>query len=380
MRVVDYHVYHVKPRWIFTKLVTDDGLVGWGEHVAAGSRRAVTGAIETLVERHVLGEDPRPIQDRWETMYRGQFYRGGPVMMAALAGIDQALWDIKGKSLDVPVYELLGGRARDRMRVYTWIGGDRPSDVGEAAKARRAEGFTAVKMNATEEVRRADSPTAVEAAVDRIAAVRDAVGTDLDVALDFHGRVPKPMAGKLASAVEEFDPLFVEEPVLAENNEALGDVANHTTTPIATGERMYTRAEFKTVLETGAVDIVQPDLAHAGGITEATKIASMADAYDVAFAPHCPLGPIALAACLQVDAAAPNALIQEQSLGIHYHDDVDLFDYVSGDAFAYDDGHVEIPDGPGLGVDVSEDAFEPWPDEIEPASVWRHPDGSFAEW
>jgi len=381
MQVTEYTVYAVKPRWLFTRIETDTGLVGWGEHVAAGSPSAVAEMTETLLERYVVGEDPRPIQDRWETMYRGQFYRGGPVMMAALAGIDQALWDLKGKHLDVPVYELLGGKARDRVRTYTWIGGDRPSDVAAEARERLNSGFTAVKMNATEEVRRVDSPDVVSAAADRIGAIRDAVGDDLDVALDFHGRVAKPMAKRLAEAVEPHSPFFIEEPVLAEHSEALPAVAAHTSTPVATGERMYTRAAFKPLLEQGAVDVVQPDLSHAGGITEVMRIAGMADAYDVALAPHCPLGPIALAACLHVDAAAPNALVQEQSLGIHYNEDVDLLDYLADPGlFEYEDGFVEIPDGPGLGIELDVDAFEEWEEDRSSASVWRHADGSFAEW
>lgn len=381
MRIVDYHVYEVEPRWIFTKIETSSGLVGWGEHVAAGSRKAVVEAVRSLAERHLVGEDPTRIQDHWEVMYRGQFYRGGPVMMAALSGLDQALWDVKGKHLGVPVHELLGGKARDRVRTYVWIGGDRPSDVSEAAKSRVEQGFTALKMNATEELRRVDSPEVIEEAVERVAAVREAVGNGVDVALDFHGRVSKPMAKKLAAAVEPHDPFFIEEPVLAENNEALAGIAEHTTTPIATGERMYTRTAFKGALETGAVDVVQPDLSHAGGITEVTKIASMADAYDVAFAPHCPLGPIALAACLQVDAAAPNALIQEQSLGIHYNEAVDLLDYVTEETvFEYEDGFIEIPERPGLGIGLDEDAFVEWSLDRSTDDVWRHPDGSFAEW
>ena len=381
MEVTEYELFAVQPRWLFTRIETDTGLVGWGEHVDAGSPSAVAEMTKTLLEKYVVGEDPRPIKDRWETMYRGQFYRGGPVMMAALAGIDQALWDLKGKHLGVPIHELLGGKARERVRTYTWIGGDRPSDVAEQARERLDAGFSAVKMNATEEVQRVDSQAVVEAAADRVAAVREAVGDDLDVALDFHGRVAKPMAKRLAEAVEPHDPFFVEEPVLAEQNEALPALAEHTTTPIATGERLYTRTDFKHALEQGAVDVVQPDLAHAGGITEVMRIASMADAYDVALAPHCPIGPVALAACLQVDAAAPNALIQEQSLGIHYNETVDLLDYLADPSvFEYEDGFLSIPDGPGLGIELDVDAFEEWTEDRSSASVWRHEDGSFAEW
>lgn len=232
-------------------------------------------------------------------MYRSGFYRGGPVLMSAIAGIDQALWDVKGKRFGAPVYELLGGRARDRIRVYQWIGGDRPSEVGEAAAEKVSEGFTGLKMNATSELRRVDTPAAVREAEERLGEVREAVGPEVDIGVDFHGRVTKPMAKRLAKALEPYEPMFIEEPVLPEHNDALPAIAAHTSIPIATGERMFSRWDFKEVFENGSVDVIQPDLSHAGGITEVKKIADMAEAYDVALAPHCPLGPIALASCIQ---------------------------------------------------------------------------------
>ena len=300
--IVDYELFRVPPRWLFLRLETSDGLVGWGEPVVEGRARTVETAVEELLEGHLLGEDPAAIEDHWQTMYRGGFYRGGPVLMSAIAGIDQALWDVKGKRHDAPVYELLGGKARDRIRVYQWIGGDRPADVAAQAREQVAAGFTALKMNATTEFRRVENPAAVDAARDRLGEVRAAVGDGVDVAVDFHGRVPKSMARKLAAALDEFDPMFIEEPVLPEHNESLAAIAEHTATPIATGERLFSRWDFKRVLADGAVDVIQPDLSHAGGITEVRKIAAMAEAYDVALAPHCPLGPIALAACVQIDA------------------------------------------------------------------------------
>jgi galactonate dehydratase len=301
--------------------------------------------------------------------------------MSAIAGVDQALWDVKGKTLGAPVYELLGGPARDRVRVYQWIGGDRPGDVGEAAREKVEAGFTALKMNATPELRRVDNPAAVDEAVERLAAVREAVGDEVDVGVDFHGRVSKPMAKRLVAALEPYEPFFVEEPVLPEHNDALPEIAAKTTTPIATGERMYSRWDFKEVFEDGSVDVVQPDLSHAGGITEVNKIASMAEAYDVAMAPHCPLGPVALAACVQVDAAAPNALIQEQSLDIHYNETSDVLDYLEDPSvFEYEDGYVDLPEGPGLGIDVDEDAVRASEEPDWHNPVWRHEDGSVAEW
>jgi len=382
MIITDYDLYEVPPRWLFLRLETSDGLVGWGEPVVEGLARTVRTAVEELLDTYLLGKDPFRIEDHWQTMYRGGFYRGGPVLMSAIAGIDQALWDIKGKHYEAPVYELLGGAARERMRVYQWVGGDRPEGVAEAAREKVEEGFTALKMNATAELRRIDSPAAVRDAEDRLAAVREAVGPEVDVGVDFHGRVAKSMAKRLAAALEPYDPMFIEEPVLPEHNDALPEIAQHTTVPIATGERLFSRWEFKELFEQGVVDVIQPDLSHAGGITEVTKIASMAEAYDVAMAPHCPLGPIALASCLQVDACTPNALIQEQSLDIHYNETSDVLDYLVDPAvFDYDDGYVDLPDGPGLGIDVDHSYVRRQAGEVDWHNpVWRHDDGSVAEW
>jgi len=382
MRLTDYELFEVPPRWLLLRLETDDGAVGWGEPVVEGRARTVRAAVEELVEEYLLGEDPTPIEDHWQTLYRGGFYRGGPVLMSAIAGIDQALWDLKGKQFGAPVYELLGGPVRERVRVYQWIGGDRPADVADAAREQVEAGFSALKMNATAEMERVESPDEIRAAVDRLGAVREAVGESVDVGVDFHGRVAKPTAKRLASALEVHEPMFVEEPVLPEHDDALPEIAAHTTTPIATGERMYSRWDFKSVLEDGAVDVIQPDVSHAGGVTEVNKIASMAEAYDVALAPHCPLGPIALASCLQVDACAPNALIQEQSLNIHYNEGSDVLDYLADPSvFEYDDGYVALPDGPGLGIEIDESVVRERAGDVNWHNpVWRHADGSVAEW
>ncbi|WP_134668901.1 galactonate dehydratase [Halorussus marinus] len=381
-RIIDYELYEVPPRWLFVRLETSDGTVGWGEPVVEGRARTVRTAVEELLDTYLLGEPAGRIEDHWQTMYRGGFYRGGPVLMSAIAGVDQALWDIKGKRFGAPVYELLGGKARDRVRVYQWVGGDRPENVAEAAREKVEAGFSALKMNATPEMRRIDSPAAVDAAVDRLRAVREAVGDEVDVGVDFHGRVAKSMAKRLAAALEPHRPMFIEEPVLPEHNDALPEIAAHTTTPIATGERLFSRWDFKQVFENGSVDVVQPDLSHAGGITEVKKIADMAEAYDVALAPHCPLGPIALASCVQVDATAPNALIQEQSLDIHYNETSDVLEYLSDPSvFDYEDGYVDLPDGPGLGVEIDEDHVRTVAGDVDWHNpVWRHEDGGVAEW
>ena len=382
MKITGYQLFLVPPRWLFLKIETDEGIWGWGEPVIEGKALTVKAAVGELMES-LLGKDPMNIEDHWNMMYRSGFYRGGPILMSAIAGIDQALWDIKGKFFNAPIHQLMGGKCRDSIRVYSWIGGDRPADVGLASKEMVQKGFTAVKMNATEELQYVDSHEKIDEAVHRIAAVREAVGISIDIGVDFHGRVHRPMAKILAKELEPFHPMFIEEPVLPENNEALREIANHVSIPIATGERMYSRWQFKNILKEGYVDIIQPDLSHAGGITECKKIFSMAEAFDVAVAPHCPLGPIALAACLQVDATCHNAFIQEQSLGIHYNQGSDLLDYVRNKSvFDYKNGYLKIPEGAGLGIEMDEEHLR----KMEAVGhnwhnpLWRHRDGSVAEW
>ena len=382
MKIRSYELFQVPPRWLFLKIETDEGIVGWGEPVIEGKAATVKAAVDEMME-YLIGKDPMNIEDHWNVLYRAGFYRGGPILMSAIAGIDQALWDIKGKFYNAPIHQLLGGKARDNMKVYSWIGGDRPAEVGVAARKMVEQGFLAVKMNATEELQYVDSYRKIDEAIARIAAVREAVGPDVGIGIDFHGRVHKPMAKILAKELEQYRPMFIEEPVLPENNEDLREIANHVSIPIATGERMFSKWQFKTLLKEGYVDIIQPDVSHAGGITECKKIISMAEAFDVAAAPHCPLGPIALAACLQVDATCHNAFIQEQSLGIHYNEGSDLLDYLTDKTvFEYEKGYVSIPDKPGLGIEINEDHVRRmaaighnWRNP-----VWRHTDGSIAEW
>lgn len=382
MKIKSYELFQVPPRWLFLKIETDEGITGWGEPVIEGKAATVKAAVDELME-YLLGKDPMHIEDHWNVMYRAGFYRGGPILMSAIAGIDQALWDIKGKYYNAPIYQLLGGLARDKMKVYSWIGGDRPAEVGAAARKMAEQGFLAVKMNATEELQYIDSYEKIDAAIQRIAAVRDAGGPGMGIGIDFHGRVHKPMAKILAKELEPFRPMFIEEPVLPENNEDLREIAQHVAIPIATGERMFSKWQFKTLLKEGYADIIQPDVSHAGGITECKKIISMAEAFDVAAAPHCPLGPIALAACLQVDATCHNAFIQEQSLGIHYNQGSDLLDYLTDKTvFQYKDGYVDIPSKPGLGIEINETHVRKMAAEGHNwrNPVWRHTDGSVAEW
>lgn len=382
MKISMVETFKVPPRWLFLKVTTDEGIIGWGEPVVEGRASTVEACVQEL-QPYLIGKNPMNIEDIWNELYRGGFYRGGPILMSAIAGIDQALWDIKGKYYDAPVYDLLGGTCREKTRVYSWIGGDRPNDILEHAKKAHDNGFTAIKMNATEELQIIDSFSKVENVLERVAIIRENLGKDFGIGIDFHGRVHKPMAKILAKELEQYHPMFIEEPVLPENNEALREIARHTTIPIATGERMYSRWDFKKLLADGYVDIIQPDLSHAGGITECKKIISMAEAYDIAVAPHCPLGPIALASCLQVDATCHNVFIQEQSLGIHYNKGNDILDYlVDPSVFEYRDGFVGNLKKPGLGIEINEEFVREqqkigheWKNP-----VWRHADGTVAEW
>ena len=382
MKISKITVYKVKPRWIFVKLSTDEGIDGWGEMISGTKTETVVAGAYEVGERFLLGQNPFEIERLFQEMHRS-FFRGGPIHGTIVSGLEMALWDIKGKALNVPIYELLGGAARDRIKVYSWIGGDRPDDVAEQAQDRVDRGFTAVKMNATEELHYIDSYVKIEEVVERVASIRERFGNKLDIGIDFHGRVHKPMAKVLAKALEPYHPMFLEEVVLPENEEHFKEVAQLVATPLATGERLYTRWQFKTLFQQGAIDVIQPDVALCGGIMEMRKIAAMAEAYDVAVAPHAPYGPVALAATLQVDSCTPNVFIQEQSLGIHYNKGFDLLDFVKNkEVFQYKDGYVELPSKPGLGLEMDEDRVR---DISQEGWVWTNPkwknyDGTIAEW
>jgi galactonate dehydratase len=379
MTIARIETFLVAPRWLFVRVETQDGAVGWGEGSLEGHGEAVEGAFEALRDRFI-GHDANRIEDIWQVGYRGGFYRGGPVLMSALAGLEQALWDLKGKRFGLPAWEMLGGRVRDRVRAYAWIGGDRPDEIAEAAAARRGQGFSAVKMNATAELDWIGTPRVFDEVISRVEAAQAA---GMDVGLDFHGRVHRPMAKQLAKVLEPMGLLFIEEPLLSENPEGLRQIADMVSTPIALGERLYSRWDFKPFFLAGAVDIIQPDLSHAGGLLECRKIAAMAEAFDVAVAPHCPLGPLALAACLQLAACTPNVAIQEMSLGIHYNVGADLYTYLTDTSVLTPvDGYLPIPTGPGLGVTINEDAVREAAKEGHRwrNPIWRQHDGSFAEW
>ncbi|MEU5864242.1 galactonate dehydratase [Nonomuraea sp. NPDC047529] len=380
MKIIGFELFIVTPRWMFLRVDTDEGVSGWGEPIVEGRAETVAACVNTLMEA-LVGADPGRIEDHWQVMSKGGFYRGGPVLSSAVAGIDQALWDIKGKALGVPVYDLLGGPVRDQAKVYTWAHGDTDAELAENAMARVEAGFDTLKFAAWEgRLPPIPSPALTSRIVARFAAVRDAVGDGVDLAVDLHGRFTSAAARKVLPPLEPLSPLFAEEPVLPEFSRDLRRVVESTTIPIATGERLFSRWDFRDVLPTG-VAVIQPDLSHAGGISEVRRIAAMAETWDVTLAPHCPLGPIALAACLQIDFATPNFLIQEQSLGIGYHDGSELLDYlVDRSVFTFTDGHLDRPTASGLGIEVDEKAVRQASSHAWRNPIWRHRDGSFAEW
>ncbi|KAF8438150.1 enolase C-terminal domain-like protein [Boletus edulis BED1] len=379
--------FRVPPRWLFVRVETADGLVGWGESTLEGHTEAVEGALGDLASRFVHC-DADGIEDIWQTAYTARFYRGGPVLMSALSGLDIALWDIKGKKLGVPVWQLLGGKVRDRLRVYGWVGGDHPGAVREAAAERKRQGFTAVKMNATEGVAWIDSPDVLKSTVERVREVRS---LGMDVGVDFHGRLHKGMARQLAALLDKEGVLFIEgnvdtEPLLPTFPSEFADLARSVSIPIATGERLYSRHDFRPFFEGRALDIAQPDVSHCGGISELVRIAALAETYDVALAPHCPLGPIALAACVAVGVARLNFFIQEMSWQIHYNsDDADLYTYLEDPSvFAVQDGYIQAPSGPGLGIAINETLVRTR-SAAYTRNAWRNPqwrgeDASLREW
>ncbi|MFJ8728918.1 galactonate dehydratase [Streptomyces bauhiniae] len=383
MKITALTTYLVAPRWLFLKIETDEGITGWGEPVVEGRAHTVAAAVDELADQ-LTGQDPLRIEDHWQVMTKGGFYRGGPVLSSAVSGIDQALWDIKGKYHGVPVHDLLGGAVRDRMRMYSWIGGDDPSEAAEHAAQRLEQGYRAVKMNVGGRLKHLETSREIDAVLARVASVREVMGEDGDVAIDFHGRTSPALAKQLARALEPLRPMFIEEPLLPELTSQYAEFTASISIPVATGERLYSRWDFDPVLRSG-IALAQPDLSHAGGISEVRRIAAQAEVHGVGLAPHCPLGPIALAACLQVDFASPNAFIQETSLGIHYNVGSDLGDYlVDTSVFDFDttDGHMARLTAPGLGIEIDENAVAKAAENGHRwrNPVWRHTDGSFAEW
>ncbi|MBI4579732.1 MAG: galactonate dehydratase [Planctomycetes bacterium] len=371
MRIEHHQVHHVRPRHLLVRIVTDGGLVGWGEATLEGHTLAVAGAIGQLM-RMIAGEDPRRIEHLWQRMYRGSFYRGGPVLGSAISGIEQALWDILGKSLNAPVHALLGGAVRDRIRMYAQIDASTPERAVEDYRRKRATGITAFKLVPWDAVKPVDSPAVVQRVVDTMEALRTEAGDGVDFALDAHGRLSPAMSIRVAEAIAPYQPMFLEEPCLPENVDAMVTVARSTTVPIATGERLITRWAFREVIEKQAAAILQPDPSHVGGILETRKIAAMAETYYMAVAPHCPLSGVALAACLAVDACLPNFLIQEH---------VTLGEDLLAEPFVIEGGHVAVSTKPGLGIEIDESKLAALAcDGHWQTPELRHDDGAVADW
>jgi galactonate dehydratase len=343
LKVTKLETFLVQPRWLFLKVHTDAGIVGLGEPVVEGRAETVQTAVKEI-EPYLVGKDPRRVAHHWQAIYRHAFYRGGPVLTSALSGIDMALWDIKGKALGVPVYELLGGPTRTKVRVYAH------ARTPAAIRAGVAAGFTAFKTGPQfrrRYPRYIETPSQVQYAVEQFAALRKAGGDDVDIAIDFHGKVSPALAKLLIKGLEPHQPMFVEEPVNCQNHDVMAEIARGTHLPIATGERVFTKWGFREVLEKQAATVLQPDLCHAGGITECRLIAGMAESYYAAIAPHNPLGPISLAAGIQLAASIPNFLCQEQ---------VNLGDGYLKMPFVVKNGFVDLPTGPGLGIELDEAA------------------------
>jgi galactonate dehydratase len=383
MRIIDVQVFQIKPRWMLVKISTDEGITGWGEPTLEGKATVVEQAVKVFAEL-LINEDPMRIEHLYNKMYRGGFYRGGGVICSAISGIEQALWDIKGKKLGVPVWQLLGGKCRDRIRMYahTVPFNDNPTreEILYWVNKRKKDGFNALKTSmVAPPIRHIDTWDKVESIIDRIAAMREAAGNDVDIAVDFHGRISPAMAPLLMKELEPYHPMFIEEPVLPENVEVMKRISEKTVLPVAAGERLFTTYGFREIIEKQAVNVVQPDLCHCGGILQAFKIAAMAANYYISVAPHNPLGPVALAACLQLDTCISNFTAQEHPT---HEKKLDLGVGLFKDPFVIKEGYIDVPNKPGLGFEIDEDAVK----ELSYDGKWTNPilyfedDHSMGEW
>ncbi|MFC1717105.1 galactonate dehydratase [Candidatus Poribacteria bacterium] len=374
MKITRFETIPIQGRAMVLKMHTDEGLVGYGEPMNYEHWRVVKQAVDDMAE-YLVGKDPLQIEDHWQAMYRSSYSRSMPVLIGALSGIEMAMWDVFGKSVGMPIWKLLGGSVRERVRVYTGIGGGTPEECANSARKCVTEGFSAVKMVASPKpVRYVDNPKAIDEMVARVAAVREAVGKEVDIAVDLHRRLSPAMAIVLIKELEPFKLLFAEEPCHPENNEALINIARSTTVPIATGERHLTRWGFREIVEREAVAVLQPDIRHCGGILEMKKIANLAETHYLAMAPHNAAGPIGVAASIHVMASVPNFLICE---GGHRRGQ-GLFK----EPLAFKDGFMELPTGPGLDIEIEDEAIEAIRDETyRTRGMFRFDDdGSFADY
>jgi len=384
MKITGYDLFTLPPRWIFLRIETSEGIVGWGELTLGGRQQAVCKLASRMLENYLIGKDPLETERIWQLLYRTGFDRGGPIQMTAIAGIDQALWDIKGKHADMPVYQLLGGKARDRVRIYQMINGQNAEELGKAANKLVNNGVKALKINPTTDFHSAERKELIQNTVELISKVDSVVDDEVKIGIDLHGRADKATSKRLVNLLEPYDPMFIEEPVSPEYANYYTNIARNTSIPVATGERLYSRWDFRDLFETHALDIIQPDPSHAGGISETTKIAHVAAMYDVGVAPDQTNGPISLASCIQIDASIQPFSIQEVGFDVTQFEESRFSEYLENPSiFSIENGFIEIPDGPGLGIQIDEDTVR------EFASVnhvdWSTPimtdaDGSVGEW
>lgn len=383
MKITRLELIKVKPRWMFLKMYTDTDIVGLGEPILEGHANAVEAVINEF-EEYLIGKDPMQIENHVQALYRGGFYRGGPLMLSAISGLEQAMWDIKGKYYNCPVYDMLGGKCRDKIRMYTHVkvagvAGEFPiEDMIKITESRLAEGYTALKYSIIPPIKFMENPQNIQLHVDRFKAVREKIGPTVDLAIDFHGRVSPALAIRLAEELKPYTPFFIEEPCLPENVDCMVNIARSTSIPIAAGERHFGKWEFRELLEKQAISIVQPDICHCGGIFEGRKIAVLSELYFGALAPHNPLGPISLASCLHLDACTPNFLVQEHPGNL---DRSDIGVGYIKEPFVIKDGYIDVPTKPGLGVELDEEAIK----EKIYDGKWTTPrqyyeDGSIADW
>ena len=379
MKIAKIEQFFPRQRMRLVKITTDNGIVGWGETTLEGKPKSTWAAVEELAE-YFVGKDPLRIEHHWQHVYRSAFFRGGNVLMSALSGIDQALWDIAGKYYNVPAYMLLGGAVRDRIRVYAHWGIHGQTDEALTAARNRldmllAKGYTAFKAGPGGTWRAHEPPARIDAFVKDAYTMREWVGDEVELCFDFHGKMTPGLAIEVCGQLAGMRPMFVEEPIPQENVDALKEVSDHVPFPIATGERLLSRWEFREIFEKQAVSYIQPDGSHAGGITELKKIANMAEVYYIHIMPHCAIGPVAFSACMQVDAVVPNFLVQEQI-------DVGLGEGLLVEPWQVVDGHVELPTKPGLGFDLIESEVEKTMEYSEElgGELYYENDGSVADW
>lgn len=361
MKITDIKTFTVdcfRTNWVFVKVYTDEGIDGVGEATLEYKEKALWGAVEHIKE-YLVGQNPLDIEKHWHCIYRDAYWRGGAVLMSALSAVETALWDILGKSLNVPVYRLLGGKANDKVRIYVngWFAGAKtPKEFGEKAKEAVKRGVTALKWDpfgkSYLEISNKDLSTALEC----VAEVRSAVGSDVDILIEGHGRFNIATGIKIAKELEPFKPMWFEEPVPPDNLDALKEVKSKSPVAISAGERLYTRWGYKQMFDLSAADYIQPDISHAGGIAELKKIAAEAECRYMGFAPHNPSGPVANAATLQLAAACPNFSILE----IMYSD-VEWRKDITNESLEYENGYIKIPDKPGLGIEINEEECLKYP-------------------